>query len=71
MYPQTEKAEQKLPYFEQKEPKPWGTLRLTDYEGRFKSMHLRVNVLSFVVFICLLSGYMILIFGEINFCRYL
>ena len=63
----TPKEIQELPYFQQPEPKAWGTLRLNDFEGRFKAMHLRVNVLSGLIFACELAGYMILIFGEINF----
>ena len=46
------------PYYKRSEPKPWGTLRLKDFEARYQAMHWQLNAMSVVVFCMLFGGYL-------------
>jgi hypothetical protein len=44
---------------------PWGTVRLTDFSERFSIMSLKANALGFSFFLLSITGYLMMIFGEV------
>jgi len=58
-----------IPFYERKEPLPWGTLRLNDCQDRFKEMSAKVNLMAFAIFGLTLASYMTMLLGDLSFFR--
>jgi len=56
-----------LPFYERKEPLPWGTLRLLDSPARFRAMSFNANVMATCVFGFCLAAYLTMLLGELDF----
>ena len=56
-------------WYQRHEPQPWSTLRLKNYRQRFRELNLKVNTMAATVWVLMLAGYFLLIFGEMDLYR--
>lgn len=58
------------PFYERKEPLPWGTLRLKDCHERFQDITFKANMMAAVVFGFCFMAYLSMLLGELQFYRH-